>query len=260
MLEEQIIFENLNDSIILSKIYDYFNNPTLVELLTTNQIPVPFGINVLVQMSIYNICNPETLVGLCKSKYTAQHTADLLYKLAELDVIDYYSDLFRVKYLPDKLLLEELKNSIFVLPMIIEPEEITNNKDTGYVCITGSHIIMGDKINRHNKEICLDHINRLNKIPLTINKEVISFMKNKWKTKRTDTKEDLQKKDKALTLFNNQCKSVYNKLNKFEKMYLTHKYDKRGRTYCVGYHINYMGNEYQKSVVELHKQELINVN
>lgn len=32
--------------------------------------------------------------------------------------------------------------------------------------------------------------------------------------------------------------------------WLTHKYDKRGRTYACAYHLNYQGNDWSKAIVE----------
>lgn len=38
----------------------------------------------------------------------------------------------------------------------------------------------------------------------------------------------------------------------------SHKYDRRGRTYAVGYHVNSQGTDYNKSVLELSRKEIIN--
>ena len=37
---------------------------------------------------------------------------------------------------------------------------------------------------------------------------------------------------------------------------LNHKYDKRGRTYCQGYHVNYQGTPWNKAVVEFSHKEI----
>jgi DNA-directed RNA polymerase len=39
--------------------------------------------------------------------------------------------------------------------------------------------------------------------------------------------------------------------------YLTHKYDKRGRVYCQGYHINYQGAPWNKATIQLADKELV---
>jgi DNA-directed RNA polymerase len=43
------------------------------------------------------------------------------------------------------------------------------------------------------------------------------------------------------------------------RFYMTHKYDKRGRTYSQGYHINPQGNDWNKAVIEFADKEVINV-
>ena len=40
-------------------------------------------------------------------------------------------------------------------------------------------------------------------------------------------------------------------------IYLTHKYDKRGRVYCQGYYISYQGTDWNKAVIELSNKEIV---
>ena len=40
-------------------------------------------------------------------------------------------------------------------------------------------------------------------------------------------------------------------------IYLTHKYDKRGRIYCQGYFISYQGTDWNKAVIELSNKEIV---
>jgi DNA-directed RNA polymerase len=42
------------------------------------------------------------------------------------------------------------------------------------------------------------------------------------------------------------------------RFWLTHKYDKRGRTYCQGYHVSYQGNDYNKACIEFADGEPLN--
>jgi DNA-directed RNA polymerase len=43
------------------------------------------------------------------------------------------------------------------------------------------------------------------------------------------------------------------------EFYLTHRYDKRGRVYCQGYHVTYQGTPWNKAVLELADKEIIEV-
>ena len=40
-------------------------------------------------------------------------------------------------------------------------------------------------------------------------------------------------------------------------LYLTHKVDKRGRIYAMGYHISSMGTPFKKAMLELAKEEIV---
>lgn len=261
MLEAQIELENLFDkNTVFEKLYKEFDIELVREILNNNDIPLKFGITLLVQMTIHQTCNVPTLVGLMKKDKTAQETADLLLKCAELDLVEYSSKrkLFTVMHLPqNESLLQELKLYQYPLPLITEPKKINFNYQSGYYSYD-SHVILGGKQNHHNEDICLDHINRLNKIKFSIDENVISFMQNTWKKKKSDTYDVIQKKNKALELFKKNCSDVYvSMLMHHNEFHFNHKYDKRGRTYCQGYHINYMGNQYQKAVVKSYKKEII---
>ncbi len=39
--------------------------------------------------------------------------------------------------------------------------------------------------------------------------------------------------------------------------HMTHKYDKRGRTYSQGYHVNYQGNPWNKACIEFADKEVV---
>jgi DNA-directed RNA polymerase len=43
------------------------------------------------------------------------------------------------------------------------------------------------------------------------------------------------------------------------EFYLTHRYDKRGRCYAQGYHVNPQGNDWNKAVIELAEKEVVTI-
>ena len=128
------------------------------------------------------------------------------------------------------------------------PQPIEMNKDS----IHGS-MLMGHRMNHHNDEICLHHLNRLNQIPLQLNKAFVNAYtetpKNEPKTQQT--------KDQWRQ-FMKESFGKYQEILKHKKpFYLIHKYDTRGRTYACGYHVTSQGNSYKKAIVELANEELI---
>ena len=46
-------------------------------------------------------------------------------------------------------------------------------------------------------------------------------------------------------------------LNQGNRFYETHKVDKRGRLYSIGYHLNTQGSAFQKAMIELADEEIV---
>ena len=140
--------------------------------------------------------------------------------------------------------------------MIVKPMPVTNNKETGYITGRGSIILRN---NHHEDDVCLDHINRMNSIKFTINPNTAKMVKHTWrnldKPKDGETKEDFQKRKRAFEKYDRTAKEVIGMLT--DEFYLTHKEDKRGRTYCQGYHVTYQGAAWNKAVIEFAEKELI---
>ena len=213
-------------------------------------------------MQLHKRCKLDVLLGTLRGHCeTAQEVADLILKCAEADLVDYDPtlEIFIVKFLVSNDVQEELDKYQYPLPMVVEPEAVYSNSTTGYLTIPGSLIL---KKNHHEDDICLDHINRMNKVKLTINNDTASMIKNQWKgldkMKEGDTKEDFEKRKKAFAKYDKTAKEVIAKLTEHgNEFYLTHRYDKRGRTYSAGHHIQYQGNAWSKAIVEFSTKELI---
>lgn len=151
----------------------------------------------------------------------------------------------------------------YPLPMIEKPQEVRTNKDTGYRTIRGSLIL---KKNHIEEDICLDHINRLNSQALAVNQDAVQFMQNSWKNldkrKLGEDREEFLARQKAFRKYDRTSRDVLAAMlvhqSKGEDgIYLTHKYDKRGRTYAQGYHFQYQSNDWCKACVTFfHKEKL----
>ncbi|MEK0397488.1 hypothetical protein WNX13_10960, partial [Lactobacillus delbrueckii] len=68
------------------------------------------------------------------------------------------------------------------------------------------------KKNHHEDDVCLDHINRMNKIPFQIDMRVVKFVKNEWrnldKPKEGETREDFLKRKKAFEKYDRTAHEV----------------------------------------------------
>lgn len=133
--------------------------------------------------------------------------------------------------------------------IIYEPiPEHTSNRSSEH----GS-LILGGKINHHDKSICLKHLDRMNSIPLKLNRPLLRIMEE---APKSVFKTAMQKDQ-----WNNYLKESYDKYieiaQKGNTFYLNHKYDKRGRTYAQGYHVTTQGSAFKKAIVQLKETEIV---
>lgn len=148
----------------------------------------------------------------------------------------------------------------YPLPMVEPPLTATCNRHTGYRTIKGSLLL---KNNHHEDDICLDHINRMNATPLAVNPDVVAFVQNSWKNlekqKAGETYVEFRQRRKAFQKYDRVSRDVLAAMMvQPDGFFLTHRYDKRGRTYSQGYQVNYQSNDWCKAVVQLHVKEKLN--
>ena len=239
------------------------------ETLKELGLPVEFGIQLLSHMMLCKRANIVTLVGILRHHFTdseeasaVQQCTEMLCKAVDVDAVNFDAQMmvFIVEHDIKKQEQQQLDQFQYPLPMIEHPEPVTNNKETGYQTIPGSLLL---KNNHHDQDICLDHINRMNSIPLSVNPDVVAFVQNQWarldKPKPDELYQDFKKRQKAFKKYDAASRDVIDGLvaagNHF---WLTHKYDKRGRTYCQGYHVSTQGNDWNKAVIEFAEGEKLN--
>lgn len=237
------------------------------EQLEKDEIDPQIGIDVLTQVFLHKKADYPTLAGSILKWFdvtseTMDHISELFLKMAHADYMDCDGTYFYAKYGPNEDIQKEIEKYQYPLPMIVQPNQVKDNRDTGYQTIKNSivlknHDVQGDR--------CLDHINRMNKIPLTINASVAAFIENSWrhldKPKPDETMEDFQQRRKAFDKYDRVSKDVIQAIMAArDRFWLTHKYDFRGRTYSQGYHINYQGADWNKACIEFADKEPLNEN
>lgn len=232
--------------------------------VTSNGIPLEFGMDVLIQMALHKRCTLPTLVGLLRHHFgdkALQLTADMLLRCCDADLMDWepVTRMFVVRFTIDAEVQAQLDRFQFPLPMVVKPMKVEDNRHTGYIVGNGSIIL---KRNHHDDDVCLDHINRMNALPLTLNHEVVKMVKNQWKNldkaKQGESAQDFDRRKKAFEKYDRCARDVIALLQKEgDQFYLTHKYCKRGRTYPVGYYVNTQGNSWCKATVEFFNKEIV---
>jgi hypothetical protein len=233
-----------------------------------------FGIDLLVQMELHKRADVPTLVGILMRHFTdtlteknkiitaEQLCADEILKAIDADFVDHHemSGKVIVKYEVDKEVRKKISRFMYPLPMVEPPAPVRNNYSTGYYTIKKSLIL---KNNHHEDNLCLDHINRCNNVALSLNENVVAFVQNKWrnhdKRKEGETREEFDKRKKAFHTYDTTSRDVLAALiAQGNHFWLTHRYDKRGRTYSQGYHVNYQGNDWNKACIEFADAEVLN--
>lgn len=251
---------------------DFVQNTAEIEALN---IPAAFGIDLLAQMALHKRATPETLIGLLRHHFKDQANPDqacadmLLHAcacdLADMDeILDSFTEITHfmivVRYEVSEAVQARIDRFQYPLPMIEEPQQVRHNRDTGYRTIKGSVIL---KKNHHDEDVCLDHINRLNRQRLRLNPDAVAFVQNSWKglskPKDGESFQQFRERQQAFMRYDTVSRDVIDAmLLQSDGFWLTHRYDKRGRTYCQGYQINYQGSDWNKACVEFYQAEKLN--
>lgn len=270
--ENQVLIEHMFNSrqtipMIRSQLME---SDFIIQLITKSELDQNFCIDLLTQMILHKRTTIQTLVGLLHSHNEPfanayQITANMLYIAAEKDLVDYdtESNKFVLKWDMDEKSHDLIRQYQYMPPMTVPPRTIKDdfeNRGSGYLTIHGDSLYLKD--NHHNGDICPDSLNLFNKTALTLNERVIKGIRNSWKhldkPKAGESFEDYKKRCKA---FEKYEKDSYFTLALIKQMgnqfWLTHKVDKRGRTYAMGFHITTQGNTWNKSIVEFHNKELV---
>lgn len=138
-----------------------------------------------------------------------------------------------------------IKRTKYLPPMVCPPKWVNSNRPEQYMNHSAS-LVLGGEINHHNKKLSLDVINIMNQQALSLDEEIAAS--HEVPNKVLDTWEkQMQFNDMALA-----SKEVYRELiEQGNKFYFTHKYDKRGRLYSQGYHVNIQSTEFKKAIINL---------
>lgn len=162
-----------------------------------------------------------------------------------------------------KTLKTDVSKYAHVLPAL-QVEPVKTNKRAGYETIP-FHVITGGKLNQHDGEVCLDHINRLNASTYSIDKRIWDYIRPKFdkgpkflkKKGRNEKKIEILRRREQFEL---KLEQTPHKLlvlmeagNRFH--YLNY-YCTRGRTYIKAHHLDFIGDKHIRAVVSTSTKEL----
>lgn len=234
-----------------------------IESIREIGVPVPLAVDAIVQLMLHRRASPSVMIGILRKHCPDDlgFISQCLHKLVEHDFMDFdpVTKVFvTVIHIPSAI-QAEFDRYQYPLPMLIPPRHLSKNDDSGYLDVPGSLIL---RDNHHEEDICLDHLNKLNSIRYSLNMQVAKAIPNQWKSlikkkKAEESHDEYQKRLRQFETFNRVSLEIMDLLVKHDNIHhACHKYDSRGRTYVQGYHVNYMGNEWHKAVVEFADKEV----
>ncbi|CAL9963542.1 N4-like RNA polymerase [Vibrio phage D505] len=149
------------------------------------------------------------------------------------------------------------------LPMLYPPK-VKSNKSVGFNSFQTS-MIAGGSLKYHDKDICLDHFNRLNAMEFTcelrLGMIVEPQFKNEAKCKDNGEWETPEEVIKRFEQFKRDKEELPVKIREMVKhgnrFYIPHYGDTRIRTYAKQHHFNYLGSKFAKGLVQFKEKELI---
>lgn len=243
----------------------------------SENITPKFCIDLCVTMAIHKRAIPSTLIGILyrhfetdQGKHVAmQACAHALEECVDADLVDYNmnAQMFIIRIDIDPVTRQDLDRYQYPLPMVVQPKKLNNNMENGYRSAETGRSLVILKAGRQallyeQANVCLDHLNRMNSIPLTLNIQTAELIDNEWadigRRRPGETFQQYETRQKAFEKYDIASKDVmYALMGIRNQFWMTHKYDRRGRTYCQGYHVNYQGTSWNKAVVEFANKELI---
>jgi hypothetical protein len=150
--------------------------------------------------------------------------------------------------LPDNI-KQKIADTMYLPPMVCKPFKVSDNYTYHSMTEQGS-LILGKRVNHHNLPLAYDAINIASAIPLALDSYILGF--------REVPNKELDTQDKVDSFNRMQIAStkVYNfLLENGNKWYLRWRYDKRGRMYSQGYHVNIQSTDYKKALVSFADEE-----
>lgn len=161
-----------------------------------------------------------------------------IYQLGE-DVLQRFAD---VKYLP---------------PMICRPNRVFTNYSAQVLTKEHDAVVLGSG-NCHKMPLALDAINIANSVKMSLDLRVLNTFKEEMPKLNKEGKPWLPEQVGNFVRMRNASQKVYDELlEEGNEFYFPYKFDKRGRMYSQGYHVNMQGGEFKKALINLNHEEII---
>lgn len=233
----------------------------LMTELTPEDIVLEVLIAVLLIQEVQPIQNACAQIGIrlgYEDVFDGIRTAaEILAVLAELPLFTLYMPGVKGTYLSinsnfklSDPVIAAINQCKYLPPMICEPKDWENNKLGGNLSVSNS-VLLG-KENHHEEEQALDALNLIQKIGFCLDPYVLAM--DEVLSKPLDTKE---KQDNHTQMVVESNKVYADLINQGNEFYFVWRYDKRGRMYSQGYHVNLQSYSYKKALLNFTKKEYL---
>lgn len=168
---------------------------------------------------------------------------EILFLFAEADLINLYKGVedqwtVSVDFQYDRATQNKIDRIKYMPPMLVQPKPIRNWKDNGYLTLKDSGIILNNYM-KNDGHYCLNNLNHFNQQPLHLN---VDFL--------TRCQKDIPEDPQLARFLKETWEVATDIIHTGNTFYMNHKYDKRGRQYAQGYHINPQGDGYHKAMID----------
>lgn len=233
--------------------------PAFVELAqdtTVDPEDYKLVVEVFINVLIYKKVNISMLLGLLHVENTVRDKSIIASVnflndegLTKTLSNEYTFSILLLHQIPAELQLK-LDKYCFPLPLVEKPLPVDTFCNGYHDPRVNTDGVM---LNHYNWEFTtnLDVIDLLNSTKLRLNREIIANYETKWRNESKVTKPTLDR-------FNKATKELAKELP--DEIYLTSKFDFRGRVYYQGYHFNPQGCDYNRFCVEFAEGEIVEDN
>ena len=190
-----------------------------------------------------------------------QTCADILWLINQTDLILIDIVVNDTRYIKSNMELpDELVNRLTLMcvlpPMLVKPRTLRHNKSCGYLTINKDSLILGDKENYHDECISLDVLNTLNSQALCLDLDICYKFQKEFKSEFDKDTDEYLNQRKTYEKAKEQFEFFREKIQD-HTIHFTHKVDKRGRVYSMGYQFNTQGSSYEKACINLKTKEFV---
>lgn len=189
----------------------------------------------------------QAMIGYIAGNIKCDHPLDRAKCAAEVIAIAYRCELVVITKTTDITFVVTTNHRLAVqIPVFMRHVPEFKKAEVDYTPI------LGGRLKKHQGDVCLDHIQRMNAIPLVLETRIIDDLQE-----TPNSEPDTVEKVKAWESFKEASLETYQHVNQKDHFFLKHNYDTRGRCYCEGYYVTYQGSQYKKAIVQLADKEVV---